>query len=245
MNDFSPIPPPQEALPDRLTQLRAQGAQRFDPAGFAYLESLSQRLAAMPCGQGKLEQHLAEFEQRFGQAQAAASALVEECVGECIKGDQTGLSEDERQALRQALDLGDCRAVQRLVRRFRARRQPSPVAKLRDTLYAQSPAPGDIGVYSMAERVPAAFTAPGLLPQPPRRELRALSQLRAVQARLTTEKRIAHAIAHTPANAGPMNAHRLVARAVGSMQQISPDYLNRFVGYVDTLLALEQLAKKN
>ncbi|MBO6850975.1 MAG: DUF2894 domain-containing protein, partial [Marinobacter sp.] len=41
-----------------------------------------------------------------------------------------------------------------------------------------------------------------------------------------------------------MNAHRLVSRAIATMETLSPEYLNRFVNYADTLLALERLGKK-
>ncbi len=258
MSEHSPLPPQQEAPAERLARLHAQGAQRFDPAGYAYLAALSQRQMAMPGGQDKLVRRLAEFEQRFTQALTAASALIEdsagecageragECTGEsvggCAEGGSAGWSEGERQALQQALDLGDCQGVQRLARRFRARRQPSPVASLHDALHAHQP---PLAGQPEAQTLPSAPASSGTPPLPPRRELRALSELRAVQARLSIEKRIANAIAHPPANAGPMNAHRLVTRAVSTMQQISPDYLNRFVGYVDTLMALEQLARKS
>ncbi len=254
VSEHSPLPPQQEAPAERLARLHAQGAQRFDPAGYAYLAALSQRLMAMPSGQDKLVRRLAEFEQRFTHALTAASALIEdsagECAGECAgesvggyaEGGSAGWSEGERQALQQALDLGDCQGVQRLARRFRARRQPSPVASLHDALHAHQP---PLAGQTEAQTLPSAPASSGTPPLPPRRELRALSELRAVQARLSIEKRIANAIAHPPANAGPMNAHRLVTRAVSTMQQISPDYLNRFVGYVDTLMALEQLARKS
>ncbi len=35
----------------------------------------------------------------------------------------------------------------------------------------------------------------------------------------------------------------LVLRSLGLMRDLSPDYLNRFVGYVDTLLILEDLGR--
>ena len=35
----------------------------------------------------------------------------------------------------------------------------------------------------------------------------------------------------------------LVLRSLGWMRDISPDYLNRFMGYADTLLALEESDK--
>lgn len=68
--------------------------------------------------------------------------------------------------------------------------------------------------------------------------------LRATRARLHTQKRIDHAIAQTPGDAGPLNAHRLVTRSVETLRGLSPDYLSHFVSYMDTLLALEKVAKK-
>ncbi len=57
-------------------------------------------------------------------------------------------------------------------------------------------------------------------------------------------ERIQHAIESTPKEAGPMNAHRLVSRAIAEMQTLSPEYLARFARYTDTLLTLERLARK-
>ena len=57
-------------------------------------------------------------------------------------------------------------------------------------------------------------------------------------------ERIRHAIESTPKEAGPMNAHRLVSRAIAEMQTLSPEYLTRFARYTDTLLTLERLARK-
>lgn len=75
---------------------------------------------------------------------------------------------------------------------------------------------------------------------PPRRELKAARHLRASQARLHTETRIARAIADTPGDAGPLNAHRLVTRALERIREISPAYLNRFAGYTEVLMLLEK-----
>ena len=41
-------------------------------------------------------------------------------------------------------------------------------------------------------------------------------------------------------NAGPLNSHHLVHRALLLMRELSPEYLNRFMSYVDSLLWIDQ-----
>jgi hypothetical protein len=57
--------------------------------------------------------------------------------------------------------------------------------------------------------------------------------------KIGVQKQVTQAIAQAPQNAGPINSHMLVLRSLGLMRDLSPDYLNRFMGYVDTLLFLE------
>jgi hypothetical protein len=64
-------------------------------------------------------------------------------------------------------------------------------------------------------------------------------QFRQQLHRISVQKQVTQAIAQAPQNAGPINSHMLVLRSLGLMRDISPDYLNRFMGYVDTLLVLE------
>lgn len=77
-------------------------------------------------------------------------------------------------------------------------------------------------------------------PQP----LKAMIRARADQGTHALQERIRHAIESTPKDAGPMNAHRLVSRALAEMQKLSPEYLSRFANYTDTLIALERLGRK-
>ncbi|MEQ9546842.1 MAG: DUF2894 domain-containing protein [Marinobacter sp.] len=76
------------------------------------------------------------------------------------------------------------------------------------------------------------------------RPLKAMARVQADQGSQALQDRIRQAIEQTPENAGPMNAHRLVSRAIAAMEKLSPEYLNRFVNYADTLLALERLGRK-
>ncbi|MCK0104901.1 DUF2894 domain-containing protein [Marinobacter sp. S0848L] len=77
-------------------------------------------------------------------------------------------------------------------------------------------------------------------PQP----LKAMARATADHGVQALQERIQHAIEDIPQDAGPMNAHRLVSRAIAEMQRLSPEYLNRMVNYTDTLMALEKLGRK-
>ena len=62
-------------------------------------------------------------------------------------------------------------------------------------------------------------------------------------SQISVQKQVTHAIAQAPQNAGPINSHMLVLRSLGLMRDISPDYLNRFMAHVDTLLCLDEAGK--
>lgn len=66
-----------------------------------------------------------------------------------------------------------------------------------------------------------------------------VAQFRQQLGKISVQKQVSQAIAQAPPNAGPINSHMLVLRSLGLMRDLSPDYLNRFMGYVDTLLFLD------
>jgi hypothetical protein len=59
-------------------------------------------------------------------------------------------------------------------------------------------------------------------------------------SRLSADQRLAQSLASLPGNAGPLNSHHLVHRSLMLMRELSPEYLERFVGHVDALQWLEQ-----
>jgi hypothetical protein len=71
-------------------------------------------------------------------------------------------------------------------------------------------------------------------------ELKAIRQFRNTWSKLSVDKQVAQALDQAPKNAGPINSHMLVLRSLALMRDTSPDYLNRFMSYVDTLLCLDQ-----
>jgi hypothetical protein len=126
---------------------------------------------------------------------------------------------------------------------------PSPLTELLATLNARQAVEPDHNGASLEQRVFGAAlesdsdSGPeGKGPQ--LRPLRALAKARAEMGNRHLHQRLHHAITQIPADAGPMNAHRLVSRALAEMQRLSPDYTLRFARYTDTLMALERLGRK-
>ncbi|WGT66622.1 DUF2894 domain-containing protein [Variovorax paradoxus] len=85
----------------------------------------------------------------------------------------------------------------------------------------------------------AEDTLHGLAPAPA--ELKSLKFFKSTWSRLSAERRLTQSLAKVPENAGPLNSHHLVHRSLLLMRDLSPEYLNRFMTYVDTLLWVDQL----
>jgi Protein of unknown function (DUF2894) len=75
---------------------------------------------------------------------------------------------------------------------------------------------------------------------PATHELKVLPFFRSTWSKLSAERRLTQSLAKLPQNAGPLNSHNLVHQSLTLMRELSPDYLNRFVSYVDALLWLDQ-----
>lgn len=70
-----------------------------------------------------------------------------------------------------------------------------------------------------------------------------VQQFREQLQQIRVHRQVRQAIAQAPQNAGPINSHMLVLRALGLMRDISPAYLQRFMAHVDTLLCLEEATR--
>ena len=77
---------------------------------------------------------------------------------------------------------------------------------------------------------PAAFAAPEVL-----------EEFRKLWSRLRTDSQMRQSLQQVPTNAGPLNSNALVHRAVSLMRELSPGYLQHFLGYVDDLTWLGQI----
>lgn len=211
-----------------LASMRDAGGERFDAAGWHYLETLA-RHAAEHEGtvrrmlEAKLERAMAAFADRFAQARSVAAELV------ATTGDEHPQAAADLQRL---FERSDFQGLRHLRATLAAREQCAALTGLVSQLEpALAVAPGHATTFPASVR-PAAVDSPTL-------ELKTVRESRATWARLSVDRQLSVAMQQAPRNAGPINSHMLVLRSLTMMQDISPDYLSCLVSYFDTLLALD------
>jgi hypothetical protein len=72
-------------------------------------------------------------------------------------------------------------------------------------------------------------------------ELKSIRYFKSTWSKLSADRRLTQSLAKVPENAGPLNSHHLVHRSLTLMRDLSPEYLNRFMSYVDALSWVDQL----
>ncbi len=65
---------------------------------------------------------------------------------------------------------------------------------------------------------------------------------RTMWSKVRTEQQYRESLDQVPRNAGPLNSNSLVHRSLATMRELSPEYLQQFLSYVDALAWLEDLA---
>lgn len=104
-----------------------------------------------------------------------------------------------------------------------------PLGELVDRLAQQAQLPADGAPAGDAGARPAATP-----------ELKSMRYFKHTWSKLSADRRLVQSLAKLPDNAGPLNSHQLVHRALTLMRDLSPEYLNRFMSHVDALLWLDQ-----
>jgi hypothetical protein len=217
----------QDGHPDVETlidALRTKNADRFDPVRWHYIEALSRRAATHQGSirrslDARLAQALTAYQERLDRAQSDAGELVARSVQQYPQA-----SKD----LQRHFDAGDFHALRRLAATLKSN---EPCATLSALVRQLEQTPADSAKTHV--QVPAAS----------RPELKVIRESRNTWSKLSVDKQVAQALGQAPKNAGPINSHMLMLRSLALMREISPDYLNRFMTYADTLLCLDQCEK--
>ncbi|OWW18083.1 DUF2894 domain-containing protein [Noviherbaspirillum denitrificans] len=208
-----------------LAALRAAGAERFDPAGLHYIDALARRAEAHEGSvrrvlDAKLAQAVSRVNERFERAKAEAA----EVLAQGVQKHPQAASD-----LQQLFDAGDFRGLRQRAASLGEREQCASLGAL---------------VRQLEQHVPETAVARPEVHVAPRTELKVIRQFRNTWSKLSVDKQVAKALEQAPKNAGPINSHMLVLRSLAMMRDISPDYLNRFISYADTLLCLDQGEKE-
>jgi hypothetical protein len=208
-----------------IASLRTAGADRFDPVRWHYIEVLASRALAHQGSvkrmlDAKLAQALAALKERFDHAQCDARETVARSVPQYPHAAND---------LRRLCAAADFKGLRRLIATLKTGEQCASLSALVHRLAQQCPASADA---RLAENAGA------------RPELKTVQNSRNTWSKLSAGKQVTQELAQAPVNAGPINSHMLVLRSLALMRDISPDYLNRFIGYADTLLCLDHGEKE-
>ena len=72
------------------------------------------------------------------------------------------------------------------------------------------------------------------------RELKSLRLFRAACVEHDANKLVTQAIKNGPKTPGPLNSHALAVKSLTKLRELSPEYLQHFIAYADTLLWLDE-----
>jgi hypothetical protein len=216
-----------------IASLRTAGADRFDPVRLHYIDVLAKRAIAHQGSvrsmlDAKLAKALAAFRERFEQAQCDAR----ETAARNMHQYPHAVSD-----LQRLVAAGDFNGLRQFIATLQAREQCASLRSLVHRLEHHSPESADT-------RAATNTGVHGETPPGTRSELKTIRKFRNTWSKLSADKQVAQALEQAPANAGPINSHMLVLRSLALMRDISPDYLNRFMSYADTLLCLDQGEKE-
>ena len=223
-----------------LAALRARGAAAFDPVRFCFIEALARRMATQSASvrqllAGQLTRQLALFGARLDLAGADAGATLDRAVAQhpaaADRWRQRHAGDDFKRPARLAAALGAPATASPLADLLRHIDRAS--AAVTAVTAGQAPAP------TAAPTGAAASPVPNPVPNLPV-ELKALRFFGRSWARLSVDRQLSPSIARVPEQAGPLHSQRLVLRSLQLMREVSPDYLDRFMSYVDALMWLEQ-----
>jgi hypothetical protein len=211
---------PPDSSPDfnaLIASLRITGADRFDPVRLRYIEVLAERaIACEGSVKRMLDAKLAQALATFKERLDLAQRDAKELVA--LSAQQYPHAADDLQGF---FDAGDFKGLRRFIATLKADEQCASLGSLVRRLEQDSP----------------EITAP-------RFELKTIRNFRSTWSKMSVDIQVAQALEQAPKNAGPINSHMLVLRSLALMREISPDYLNRFMSYADTLLCLDQIGKE-
>ncbi len=236
-------------------ELDAAYARNFDPVRFAFIQSLSQRLAT----QSHKTNHVL-IEKACSSAQQYKADLA--AHRERARAILTELSENSPQHRDQALALFEhCqfKQLESLNAKLKQQRvNQQHLSELRNLVgdidrltESVVGAPEQLSIDDILfQQEQSALVAAGDIPldnadgSGEQLVMQSMKQFRESMKHFNIDRIIARAIDQGPENPGPLNPQMLAIRSLTHMRDLSPPYLRRFASYIETLLWLEKNASK-
>ncbi len=237
-----------DILRSRLSMLMECGADQFNPIQFGYIESLAQRATKKQetvCRliERKALKALVDYQNHFDQARTDAEDIM------------TRVSLEYPNSAAQANRLFeecDFKGLQRLAGRLRRGNSKGALVGLSNKIAKTDTDLGEKETSlsfddflkkqeeKILQSVEDSMADEGPSQRKNKMALKTFSLFKETWAKFHSERLVNSAIKGRPENAGPLNSQMLVTRSLFTAQNISPNYLKRFISYIETLLWIEQ-----
>lgn len=239
-----------------LKDLVEKGVDRYNCVEFRYIETLASRLPELSGFvaahiEQKIWMALTDYQLDFERNKSEAVAIANE-----VSEKFPHLTEK----INALLLVNDFKAVQRVHAR-QIKQQSSPLvhkdslSKVCNSLkqrssafYEQTDENSLEGLMHEQEVNTLSSMQADLIDRVQPNQLAELPSVRAIRqslGKINIDKLIHQALQDIPDNPGPLNQQMLVVRTLSTMGDLSPQYLNRFVGFMETLLWLEKAGRKS
>jgi hypothetical protein len=208
------------AGPSDVVVAGAPGSLDCDPQIVALRAAGAQQLDA-------LRLHYLEVLSARAQAQSGrVQRILQDRIARAVAEFQERLAQAQRPAGEGAAEAPSPSSLPLPAMAQSAKSPPGPLADLVRSMAQEAPEHGEAGWQGTLAKGP---------------ELRSVRLFRNTWSKLSADQQLNNALDRAPLNAGPINSHMLVLRSLALMRTLSPDYLNRFISYADTLIRLEQV----
>jgi len=226
--------------------MQERGEDRFDPVRFHYIQSLAQRAltqreSVSRIVENKAREALAAYQADLAQAQEKAAIMLGRAAAHCPAS---------AEAMQRLFDRFEFKALARMARQSESAGNAAQLPALTEHIdRGQPPSEGGQPLLSLddilrQQEFDALQSATDTAANPrPAGELKAARRLRASLKKRSGDKLVAQTLSDIPQDSGPLNPQRLVIHSLETMRELSPQYLNRYVDYMATLLWLQQSAE--
>jgi hypothetical protein len=236
-----------DALHIKIAEMETTGAHRYDPVRFSYIRSMAGRAAGKSGSvytviERKALTAIAEYQTNLEIARLKAAKMVDH-VCSVFPGAETeicGLFKNNE--FKKVLQLG---------RKLHLCHRPTAISDLKDQIKRltpdfeekNNPLSVDDLLWQQERDVVASAGNSKAVEDPAQHagktELRSLKRFKETMMKLNSDRLVTRSILDLPENSGPHNSQMLATSSLSALRQISPNYLNRFVSHINTLIWLK------
>jgi hypothetical protein len=244
----------------KIAALEAKGIHRYDPVRFCYIQSMARRALGKSGSiytviERKTIAALAGYQANFDSARLAAEEMVNHV---CT------VFPDAEINIRGLFENNEFKKVHRLGRKLDRCHHQTDLSVLKDLIVRFTPdfegnnnQPDQSSIDDLlrkqerdvlADVVASVGNSPAeegpaqraMRTETGKKENRSLQRFKDTIVKLHSDRLVTRAIQDLPENSGPHNSQMLATTSLSALRQISPNYLNRFVSHIDTLIWLKQ-----